>query len=240
MTPPAHRAPRRVSRATSESTIELDARPRRHRRSRHRHDGAVLRPPAHRVREALAHRPHRAGDGRHRDRRAPHGRGHRRSCSARRSARRSATRPGISPLRRRARAARRGARAGRRRHLAAAPTSCTPASRPASSTTSSAATSPVRWCATSSRRSRSTRRSPCTSRVLAGRDPHHIAEAEFKAFARAFRQAKALDPLVDGHPVDEGRAVSRDSAGRRRARLRLGQRALGGEGARARPAPTSS
>ena len=62
-------------------------------------------------------------------------------------------------------------------------------------TTSSAATSPARSCATCSRRSRSTPGSPCTSRVLAGRDPHHIAEAEYKAFARAFRQAKALDPL---------------------------------------------
>ena len=45
--------------------------------------------------------------------------------------------------------------------------------------------------------------------VLGGRDPHHIAEAEFKAFARAFRQAKSLDPLVVGHPVHEGRPVSR-------------------------------
>lgn len=41
-------------------------------------------------------------------------------------------------------------------------------------------------------------------RVLAGRDPHHIAEAEFKAFARAFRQAKALDPLVVGIPSTKG------------------------------------
>jgi len=41
-------------------------------------------------------------------------------------------------------------------------------------------------------------------RVLGGRDPHHIAEAEFKAFARAFRQAKALDPLVDGVPSTKG------------------------------------
>lgn len=41
-------------------------------------------------------------------------------------------------------------------------------------------------------------------RLLAGRDPHHIAEAEFKAFARAFRQAKALDPLVDGVPSTKG------------------------------------
>ena len=40
--------------------------------------------------------------------------------------------------------------------------------------------------------------------VVSGRDPHHIAEAEFKAFARAFRQAKALDPLVDGVPSTKG------------------------------------
>src|ERR1700712_2636935 len=36
--------------------------------------------------------------------------------------------------------------------------------------------------------------------VLAGRDPHHIAEAEFKAFARAFRQAVARDPKVTDIP----------------------------------------
>jgi imidazoleglycerol-phosphate dehydratase len=41
-------------------------------------------------------------------------------------------------------------------------------------------------------------------RVLYGRDPHHIAEAEYKAFARAFRQAKALDPLVQGVPSTKG------------------------------------
>ncbi|PPF62911.1 imidazoleglycerol-phosphate dehydratase HisB [Clavibacter michiganensis] len=40
--------------------------------------------------------------------------------------------------------------------------------------------------------------------VLGGRDPHHIAEAEFKAFARAFRQAKSLDPLVSGVPSTKG------------------------------------
>lgn len=40
--------------------------------------------------------------------------------------------------------------------------------------------------------------------VLGGRDPHHIAEAEFKAIARAFRQAKALDPLVSGIPSTKG------------------------------------
>lgn len=40
--------------------------------------------------------------------------------------------------------------------------------------------------------------------VVGGRDPHHIAEAEFKAFARAFRQAKAFDPLVSGIPSTKG------------------------------------
>lgn len=40
--------------------------------------------------------------------------------------------------------------------------------------------------------------------VVAGRDPHHIAESEFKAFARAFRQAKAPDPLVQGIPSTKG------------------------------------
>ena len=36
--------------------------------------------------------------------------------------------------------------------------------------------------------------------VLAGRDPHHIAEAEFKAFARAMRVAVEPDPRVTGVP----------------------------------------
>ena len=40
--------------------------------------------------------------------------------------------------------------------------------------------------------------------VLDGRDPHHIAEAEFKAFARAMRKALELDPRVDGVPSTKG------------------------------------
>ena len=40
--------------------------------------------------------------------------------------------------------------------------------------------------------------------LLAGRDPHHIAEAEFKAFARAFRQAVAPDARVSGIPSTKG------------------------------------
>jgi imidazoleglycerol-phosphate dehydratase len=40
--------------------------------------------------------------------------------------------------------------------------------------------------------------------VLSGRDPHHVAEAEFKAFARAFRQAAAPDARVAGVPSTKG------------------------------------
>ncbi|MFT4028401.1 MAG: imidazoleglycerol-phosphate dehydratase HisB [Protaetiibacter sp.] len=40
--------------------------------------------------------------------------------------------------------------------------------------------------------------------VLAGRDPHHIAEAEFKALARAFRQAVTRDERVAGVPSTKG------------------------------------
>ena len=40
--------------------------------------------------------------------------------------------------------------------------------------------------------------------VLAGRDPHHIAEAEFKAFARAMRVAVESDPRVTGVPSSKG------------------------------------
>jgi len=40
--------------------------------------------------------------------------------------------------------------------------------------------------------------------VLAGRDPHHIAEAEFKAFARALRQAVQRDDRVSGVPSTKG------------------------------------
>ena len=41
-------------------------------------------------------------------------------------------------------------------------------------------------------------------RVLAGRDPHHIVEAQFKALARALRAAVAVDPRVDGIPSTKG------------------------------------
>ena len=41
-------------------------------------------------------------------------------------------------------------------------------------------------------------------RVLSGRDPHHLVEAQFKAFARAFRDAVTLDPRETGVPSTKG------------------------------------
>lgn len=41
-------------------------------------------------------------------------------------------------------------------------------------------------------------------RVLSSRDPHHLVEAQFKAFARAFRDAVAPDPRETGVPSTKG------------------------------------
>ena len=40
--------------------------------------------------------------------------------------------------------------------------------------------------------------------LLAGRDPHHIVECQFKAVARALREAVAPDPRVSGVPSTKG------------------------------------
>ncbi|ORA38653.1 imidazoleglycerol-phosphate dehydratase HisB [Mycobacterium aquaticum] len=41
-------------------------------------------------------------------------------------------------------------------------------------------------------------------RTIYGRDPHHITEAEYKAVARALRQAVEYDPRVTGVPSTKG------------------------------------
>jgi imidazoleglycerol-phosphate dehydratase len=41
-------------------------------------------------------------------------------------------------------------------------------------------------------------------RVLSGRDPHHLVEAQFKAVARALRDAVAFDPRETGVPSTKG------------------------------------
>jgi imidazoleglycerol-phosphate dehydratase len=49
-------------------------------------------------------------------------------------------------------------------------------------------------------------------RVLSGRNAHHIVEAQFKALARALRDAVALDPRVIGVPSTKGTLSSAGSA----------------------------
>jgi len=41
-------------------------------------------------------------------------------------------------------------------------------------------------------------------RVLSGRDPHHLVEAQFKSVARAMRDAVAVDPRESGVPSTKG------------------------------------
>jgi imidazoleglycerol-phosphate dehydratase len=41
-------------------------------------------------------------------------------------------------------------------------------------------------------------------RVLSGRDPHHLVEAQFKSVARAMRDAIAFDPRESGVPSTKG------------------------------------
>ena len=50
--------------------------------------------------------------------------------------------------------------------------------------------------------------------VLAGRDPHHIVEAQFKAFARALRDAVAIDPRETSVPSTKG-TLEADAGGTR-------------------------
>ena len=40
--------------------------------------------------------------------------------------------------------------------------------------------------------------------VMAGRDPHHVVECQFKALARALRHAIERDPRVEGVPSTKG------------------------------------
>ena len=40
--------------------------------------------------------------------------------------------------------------------------------------------------------------------VISGRDPHHVVECQFKALARAVRDAVAFDPRIEGIPSTKG------------------------------------
>lgn len=48
-------------------------------------------------------------------------------------------------------------------------------------------------------------------RVLSGRNAHHVVEAQFKSFARALRDAVAMDPRVVGVPSTKGTLSSHAS-----------------------------
>jgi len=48
-------------------------------------------------------------------------------------------------------------------------------------------------------------------RVISGRNAHHVVEAQFKSFARALRDAVALDSRVHGVPSTKGTLSSKDS-----------------------------
>ena len=79
-------------------------------------------------------------------------------------------------------------------------------------------------------------------RTLYGRDPHHITEAQYKAVARALRQAVEYDARVTGVPSTKGtpvtaRVVVLDYGS---GNLRSAQRALERTGAewRSPPMPT--
>ena len=100
--------------------------------------------------------------------------------------------------------ARRGAGPGGRRRRRAGPTSSTPVSPRGRRTSSSAGTyagSLTRhvWESFAGHAGIALH-----VRVLSGRDPHHIVEAQFKAVARALRAAVALDPRVTGIPSAKG------------------------------------
>ena len=55
-------------------------------------------------------------------------------------------------------------------------------------------------------------------RVLSGRDPHHVVEAQFKAVARALRAAVEPDPRVSRRPQHQGQPVT-STASRRTPRV---------------------
>ena len=192
-----------IDRTTGETDIRCGWRstaPARHARDRRR----LLRPHARRARRATALLDLDVrGHGRPRDRRAPHGRGRRASCSARRSPRRSATRrhPRFGARRR---ADGRGAR------LRAPSTSRAGRSAP---TTVDAARSSIGTFDTDAgqgvpARARHQRRLTLHVPLLAGeqRAPHHRGGVQ-GVRARAARGRRAR-PRRAGVPSHEGRAVS--------------------------------
>ena len=188
-----------ITRTTKETELSLRVGARRHRRGRARHRDRLLRPHARPAGPPRAPRPRGQGRRRPRDRRPPHGRGHRARASARRWTRRSATVPGSPatatrscPWTRRARPAPWTSPGGR--CWCGRPT-CRPGRSPTSTTS---------WPRSSSARSRQRAKLTLHLSVDTGTNAHHMVEAAFKAFARALRVAMAIDPTETGVPETKG------------------------------------
>ena len=102
-------------------------------------------------------------------------------------------------------AARRGARAVRASTSPGGPTACTPASPTAQAYVT---IGDVGYLGSLTRHVFETlafhAQIALHVRVLSSRDPHHLVEAQFKAVARALRDAVALDPRETGVPSTKG------------------------------------
>ena len=176
------------------------ARPRRHRDGRGRHRGPVLRSHARPARQARLPRPDRAGQGRHRDRRAPHGGGHGHRARPGAEARRSATSAGITRFG--------DALVPLDETLVQAAVDLS--GRPYVVHHEPAGMAPLigTYDTTLTRHifeSLASSAGICLHvRVIEGRNPHHIVEAQFKAVARALRAAAAPDPRARGIPSTKG------------------------------------
>ena len=192
-----------VSRTTAETALVGQARPRRHRPARQPDRRRLLRPHARPARPPRADRPRDPRDRRPARRRPPHRRGrrHRARPGARRGARRQARHP---PLRRPAtwrwtrrwcarRSTSRGGRSWSGRSTSRAPK------------IGSFDVELVREFFTALAMNA---RMTLNVALLDGANSHHIAEASFKAVARALRAAVEPDPRAAGAvPVDQGHAV---------------------------------
>ena len=168
-------------------------RPRRHRAGRDLHRREVLRPHAHRVRRARQLRPDGAIGRRRRHRRAPHRRGHR--DRARPGDRAGAGRQGRA-------SAGSATRSSRWTRPSRTPRSTSPAGRspctPANRTRCSAFTVGNNYPVVLNRHVFDSlafhARIALHVRVIYGRDPHHICEAQYKAIARALRDGGRAGP----------------------------------------------
>ena len=224
-----------ISRKTNETDIELSlALDGEDRGGRTLDRRRVLRPPAGRPRPPRAPRSRPQGRGRPGDR----GRITRSRTRASRSGagpRRSARRPRrYPPLRPRRRTDGRGARTLHARHLRPA---VLPPSKPSFLRSRESPTSMrdlTRGFLPGNRQYGEA--DAARGDRARGTNAHHMIEAAFKAFASRFARRCRLRPRRDGHPVDEGAPVETEKEGERyrHSRLRDGESALGGQGARAR------